>query len=233
MTIGIIGAMNEEIEQIKTEMDVKQTHVKASVTFYEGTMYNKKIVLCKSGVGKVNAALTTQILIDTFKISAIIFTGVAGALDEALEVGDLVISSSAMQHDMDASPLGFKRGEIPMFDRSSDFEANKPLIALAENAAKSTLNRNILKGRIVSGDQFIANPESVQSLREEFNGVCVEMEGAAVAQVASLNDVPFVIIRSMSDKANGEASMTFAEFTVLASEQSFLVVREMLKQVQG
>jgi adenosylhomocysteine nucleosidase len=231
MNVGIIGAMNEEIEQMKAEMEITSTIKQATVTFYEGMLHGQKIVLCKSGVGKVNAALTTQILIDRFQVTHLVFTGVAGALEEGLDVGDLVISTTAMHHDIDASPLGFERGQIPMYEGSSDFKANEFLIRLAENAAKSVLNRNLVKGRILSGDQFVASYETVKFLRKQFNGVCVEMEGAAVAQVATMNNIPFVIVRSMSDKANGEATMSFQDFTVLASEQSYLLVKEMLKQL--
>ncbi|WP_332697600.1 5'-methylthioadenosine/adenosylhomocysteine nucleosidase [Halalkalibacter lacteus] len=231
MKFGIIGAMNEEIERMKTEMTVLKTHIYATVTFYEGTMHEKDMILCKCGVGKVNAALTTQILIDKFATTHILFTGVAGAIDESLDVGDLVVSTSAMQHDIDVTALGFKKGQIPYFEGSSDFKADKDLIEIATTVAKEKTDRHIVQGKIVSGDQFISNHDYVQTLRKDFDAACVEMEGAAVAQVATLNDIPFVIIRSMSDKANGEASMSFAEFTVLASEQSHLLVSSMLKYI--
>ncbi|WP_332634615.1 5'-methylthioadenosine/adenosylhomocysteine nucleosidase [Halalkalibacter flavus] len=233
MKIGIIGAMNEEIERMKSEMNVISTHTIATVTFYEGTMHEQDIILCKSGVGKVNAALTTQILIDKFAISHLLFTGVAGAVDESLDVGDLVISTSAMQHDLDVTALGFKKGQIPYFDGSSDFQADEELGRIAVRAAETLTKRHIVQGRIVSGDQFIADNEYVTSLREEFTAACVEMEGASVAQVAVMNDVPFVIIRSMSDKANGEASINFQEFTELASEQSHLLVSNIVKMLKG
>ncbi|KHF39652.1 5'-methylthioadenosine/adenosylhomocysteine nucleosidase [Halalkalibacter okhensis] len=231
MKIGIIGAMNEEIERMKSEMNVTATHTIATVTFYEGTMHEQDIVLCKSGVGKVNAALTTQILIDKFAISYLLFTGVAGAVDESLDVGDLVISTSAMQHDLDVTALGFKKGQIPYFEGTSDFQADKKLVKIAVRAAEDAMKRHIVQGRIVSGDQFIADHEYVKGLREEFTATCVEMEGAAVAQAAVMNGVPFVIIRSMSDKANGEASLSFQEFTELASEQSHLLVSNMVKML--
>jgi adenosylhomocysteine nucleosidase len=231
MKIGIIGAMNEEIERMKAEMNVVKTHLYATVTFYEGSMNEKEIILCKCGVGKVNAALTTQLLVDKFNISHLLFTGVAGAVDESLDVGDLVISTSAIQHDIDVTALGFKRGQIPYFDGSSDFQADNDLVKMAVAAAQESTNRHIVSGRIVSGDQFIADAQVVQSLRSEFEAACVEMEGAAVAQVAHMNNIPFVVIRSMSDKANGEASMSFAEFTKLASEQSHILVSTILKKI--
>ncbi|GAE25820.1 5'-methylthioadenosine nucleosidase [Halalkalibacter wakoensis JCM 9140] len=228
MKIGIIGAMNEEIDRMKSEMEVTKEHCYATVTFYEGRMNQQAIVLCKSGVGKVNAALTTQLLVDHFSITHLLFTGVAGAVDESLDVGDLVISTSAMQHDLDVTALGFKKGHIPFFEGTSDFQADEELVEVAVDAAKKLTNRQIVKGRIVSGDQFVANYDYVQKLREEFQAACVEMEGAAVAQVAAMNKVPFVIIRSMSDKANGDASVNFEEFTHLASEQSHILVSNIL-----
>lgn len=231
MVIGIIGAMNEEIELMKEEMDIKSETKIASITFYSGTMGNHKIVLCKSGVGKVNAALTTQILIDHFQTEKIIFTGVAGALDPSLNVGDIVISTSALQHDIDASPLGFKRGEIPMFEHTSDFPADVSLIELATKASEQ-LNIQVIKGRVLSGDQFIASQELVQELQDTFAGACVEMEGSAVAQVAMLNDIPYVIIRSISDKANGEAKMSFNEFVEVAAKQSNFIVQAMLEHME-
>lgn len=233
MRIGIIGAMNEEIERMKIEMEIEKIETYATVTFYLGVMHNIRIVLCKSGVGKVNAALTTQLLIDKYDMTHLLFTGVAGAIDETLQVGDLVVSTSAMHHDLDASSLGFKRGEIPMYEGSSDFKADERLVRLAVDAAAELINRPIIQGRVMSGDQFIADYEYVQSLRRDFEGVCVEMEGAAVAQVAVMNNVPFVIIRSISDKANGEASMSFTEFTQLASEQSHLLISSMLKKLNA
>ncbi|WP_017726550.1 5'-methylthioadenosine/adenosylhomocysteine nucleosidase [Halalkalibacterium ligniniphilum] len=232
MKIGIIGAMNEEIERIKMEMSVSTKTEKASFVFYEGIMHDQIIVLVKSGVGKVNAAVATQILIDTYEVTHLIFTGVAGALDPSLEVGDIVISTSAMQHDLDASPLGFKQGEVPMFERSSDFLADESLVNLAEQAAKKQSTHQVLKGRILSGDQFIANHNKVQELYQLFDGKCVEMEGAAVAHVATLSSIPFVIIRSISDKANGEATMSFTTFTDLASERSHVIVDDMLKHMK-
>lgn len=231
MKIGIIGAMNEEIELLQKLIDVTNETTFATITFYEGKISEKEVVLCKSGVGKVNAAITTQLLINQFSVEKIVFTGVAGALDPRLDIADIVISTSAMYHDMDASPLGFNKGVIPMFEHESIFKADKQLISIAENAAKQLGKAHVIKGRILSGDQFIASGQLVSNLHKEFNGVCVEMEGAAVAHVAMLNDIPFVIIRSMSDKANGEANISFNEFTKIASEQSYLIVKSMIESM--
>ncbi len=231
MKIGIIGAMDEEIKLLKDKMELKEEVVKATISFYVGTFQGKEVVICKSGVGKVNAAVTTQLLVDHFSVAKIIFTGVAGAVDPALNIGDIVISTSAVQHDLDASALGFRKGEVPMFAYTSDFPADEQLINLAEKAAQALSEVNVVKGRILSGDQFIANHQKVEELEQVFAGKCVEMEGAAVAHVAMLNQIPFVIIRSMSDKANGDANINFLEFTKLASERSFYIVHSMVENM--
>lgn len=231
MKIGIIGAMDEEIQLFKENIEIKEEVIKATITFYVGVFEGKEVVICKSGVGKVNAAITTQLLVDQFAVSQIIFTGVAGAVDPKLDIGDIVISTSAIQHDLDASALGFKVGEVPMFDYPSDFPASEALVQLAEQAANSLHDVKVIKGRILSGDQFIADYEKVKVLDKLFDGKCVEMEGASVAHVAMLNNVPYVVIRSMSDKANGDANVNFAEFTKLASDRSFSIVHSMIKNI--
>lgn len=230
MKIGVIGAMVEEIELMKKELHIMEEEVHAKIAFYLGTFQGKEIVLCKSGVGKVNAAITTQLLIDKYDVEKIIFTGVAGAVDPALNIGDIVISSSSQYHDIDASPLGFERGVIPMFEHPSVFLANNNLAMMAEKAATKLEGVNVLRGKVLSGDQFIANQEMVQYFYEHFEGKCVEMEGAAVAHVAMLNEIPYVIIRSISDKANGEANMSFNEFVELAAKNSNLIVQAMLTE---
>lgn len=224
--IAVIGAMKEEIELLVSDMDVQGSTTIAGIEYREGSLYGKPVVLCMSGVGKVNAAVCTQILIDRFQADAVIFTGVAGALDPELTIGDLVISSDCMQHDMDVTALGFDRGIIP-YAETSVFQADSNLIELAKSASKDFEGRTKV-GRILSGDQFIASRELVAELYKSLQGTCTEMEGAAVAQVCHLNGIPFVIIRSMSDQADGKAHVNFAEFTVQASEHSYQIVKQML-----
>lgn len=229
MHVGIIGAMDEEIALYLEAMEAKEKTSKAGITYYTGKMVGKDIVLVKSGVGKVNGSVCTQILIDRFGAEAIIFTGVAGAVDPELNIGDIVISTDCVQQDMDVTALGFAPGQIPYADRWI-WEADEKLIELAMHAsAKETGEHRVVRGRILTGDQFIADPEKVAALYETFKGQCIEMEGAAVAQVSAMNDVPFVIVRSMSDKADGSAHVNFAEFTHLASRRSYEIVIEMLK----
>jgi adenosylhomocysteine nucleosidase len=227
--IGLIGAMNEEIELFMDRIQNKTTVKKAGISFHEGEFLGHQTVICKSGVGKVNAAVCTQILIDDFKVDQVLFTGVAGALHPDLNIGDIVISTDAMQHDMDVTALGFDKGMIP-FEEKSIFKADPVLLELAYHCSLQSFKGTTMKGRILSGDQFVADRSKVKQLHEDFEGLCTEMEGAAVAQVCSMNDIPFVIIRSMSDKADGSAHVNFGEFTQQASQHSCDLIEAMLKE---
>lgn len=226
--IGVIGAMDEEIAQFLEWVGATKESVIAGITFREGTWHGKQVVICKCGVGKVNAAVCTQLLIDRFGVTEIIFTGVAGALHPELSIGDIVISSHCMQHDMDVTPLGFAKGVIP-FAPDSVFSADPRLQELAFRAAEELYPGHIRIGKVLSGDQFVADREKVRELHQDMQGDCVEMEGSAVAQVCHLNQIPFVILRSMSDKADGSAHVNFPEFTKHASERSAAIVERMLK----
>ncbi|MFY0544595.1 5'-methylthioadenosine/adenosylhomocysteine nucleosidase [Brevibacillus sp. H7] len=231
MRIGIIGAMDEEIALYLEAMKDTKATVKAGITYYEGEMEGKAVVLCKSGVGKVNAAVTTQMLIDQFQVDRVIFTGVAGAVHPELNIGDIVVSTDCMQHDIDVTPLGFQPGQIPFTDRWI-WEADASLRQLAMEAGKELeAGIRVVTGRILSGDQFVASREKVQWLHEQFDAHCTEMEGAAVGQVCAMNGVPFVIVRSMSDKADGSAHVNFVEFTKLASQRSYAIVASMLRNM--
>jgi adenosylhomocysteine nucleosidase len=179
-------------------------------------------------VGKVNAAVTTQILIDQFQVEQVIFTGVAGAIHPDLQIGDIVVSTDCLQHDMDATPLGFAPGQIP-FSEQWIWQADPQLVKRAVEAGRKLDGEiRVVTGRILSGDQFVASREKVAKLHEQFAAHCTEMEGAAVGQVCAMNGIPFVIVRSMSDKADGSAHVNFVEFTKLAAQRSFEIVRHML-----
>jgi adenosylhomocysteine nucleosidase len=228
--IGIIGAMLEEVELLQEQINIIQTVRHAGIEFTEGELHGRRIVVCKCGVGKVNAAMCTQALIDFFEVDAVIFTGVAGALDPELEIGDIVISTDCLQHDMDVSALGFPRGTIP-FQETSVFAADQGLADLAYDASYKLFAAKTKRGRILSGDQFIANRETVIELFTVLEGACTEMEGAATAQVCVMNEKAFVIVRSMSDKANGEAPNNYTEFMKQAASHSFRIVEEMIKHI--
>lgn len=229
--IGIIGAMDEEVDILVELMDVRETVEKASLKFYQGQIEGKEIVLVRCGIGKVNSALCAQILISEFKVDAVVNTGVAGALHSELDVYDIVISTDAIQHDFDATVFGYKKGIIPRMD-SSTFVADERLVEAAfKSSVEETKTHKVVKGRVVSGDIFISSKELKNELVNEFEAYCGEMEGAAIAQVCALNNTPFVIIRAMSDKADGTADITYEEFVQDAAHNSKDIVLNMLKSI--
>ncbi|MGL5330782.1 MAG: 5'-methylthioadenosine/adenosylhomocysteine nucleosidase [Peptostreptococcaceae bacterium] len=229
--IGIIGAMDEEVDILVDLMDIEKVVEKASLKFHQGKLEGKNIVLVKCGIGKVNSALCTQILISEFNVDAVVNTGVAGALHHELDVQDIVISTDAIQHDMDATVFGYSKGIIPRMDNST-FEADQRLIDAAyESSIKESKGNKVVKGRIVSGDIFISSKELKDTLVNDFNAHCGEMEGAAIAHVCHLNNTPFVIVRAMSDKADGSADVTYEEFVVEAAHRSKDIVLNMLKAI--
>lgn len=231
--IGIIGAMEIEVAALREEMVNKNCITVAGMNFYCGTFHQKEIVLVKSGVGKVNAAICTQLLVDRFDVSALINTGVAGSLCAEINIGDIVISSDALSHDMDASIFGYAPGTIPQM-AISDFQADPTLIELARTSC-AQVNPDIQThvGRIVSGDQFISGSQKKEELRQTFHALCTEMEGAAIAQTAYLNQIPFVILRAISDKADGSASMDYNLFEKQAALRSMHLVAEMLSHISA
>ena len=177
--IGIIGAMDEEVEQIVAVMDIEREETKAQMTFKAGKLAGKDVVIVRSGIGKVNAAVCTQILVDDFGVDTLINTGIAGSLDANIDIGDMVISTDAVEHDMDASIFGDPIGQVPRMDTFS-FPADSELVEKAK-AANEEANPDIhtFVGRIVSGDQFVSSAEVKEKLVSNFGAKCTEMEGAA------------------------------------------------------
>lgn len=227
--IGIIGAMEEEIFALKEKLKVKEVRSIASLDFFAGVLQNKEVVLVRCGIGKVNAAICTQLLIDCFQVDSIINTGVAGALADNLDIGDIIISSDAIEHDMDASVFGYDLGVIPRMEESV-FKSDKRLVHIAQKASEVlSVNTKVYTDRIVSGDQFISSQEKKKQLTKIFNGACTEMEGAAIAHACYLNKVPFVIIRSISDKADDSAEVNFSEFSRAAATNSCKMIEKMLE----
>ena len=229
--IGIIGAMEEEVAQLKEHMQVEEIFTKASMDFYRGTLNGKDVVVVRSGIGKVNAGICTQILADVFQVDAIINTGIAGSLQAEINIGDLVISSDALQHDMDAREFGYARGQIPRMDTLS-FPADEKLIKAAEASCRK-VNPEIstFVGRVVTGDQFIASRAVKDEIKSWSEGLCTEMEGAAIAQVAYLNEIPFVILRAISDKADDSATMDYPTFERQAIANSVRLVLDLMTQI--
>lgn len=230
MRIGIIGAMDSEIARFLEDIQDLETHQIHGMEFYEGKMCGQQVVVCKSGVGKVNASICTSTLIQHFQVKKVLFTGVAGAVHSDLEIGDIVISSECQYHDMDVTSLGFKRGVIP-YQETSIFPADPQLVNWAMEAAKKLPAVQVRIGKVLSGDQFISNVDMVRVLRDELQGACVEMEGAAVAHVCHTLQTPYVVIRSMSDRADHSAHINFAEFMETAADHSYAVVRYLLNQL--
>lgn len=228
--LGIIGAMEIEINRIKEQMEDVSVTDKAGMSFFEGKWNGNDVVVVRSGIGKVNAAVCAQILADTFHADAIINTGIAGSLKNEINIGDIVLSTDAIQHDMDAQGFGYAPGVIPQME-VSDFQADEKLIELAKKCcAEVCPDIQVFTGRVVSGDQFISDKKKKEWLSSQFEGLCAEMEGAAIAQAAYLNHVPFLIIRAISDKADDSATMDYPEFEAMAAENSVKLLADIVRQ---
>lgn len=217
-TIGIIGAMEEEIESIKPHIDIISTKNIVGLDFYMGKMGGNNVVLVRSGIGKVNASVCSQVLIDLYAVDYIINVGVAGAINKELKIGDIVIATDTMHHDMDTTYFGDELGVIPRMSQSS-FKADDELIDIALQASKETTENNIYTGRIVSGDQFLCDVEKKNKIWSHFKAYCVDMESAAIGQTCYLNKIPFTIIRSISDNSdeNNEYENFFKDSAIKAS----------------
>ena len=228
-TIGIIGAMEVEVAILKEKMEDVRIIKKASMDFYEGILAGKKVVVVRSGIGKVNAGICAQILADVFSVDAIINTGIAGSLNKNINIGDIVLSTDVLHHDMDAIGFGYKKGQIPQMDEFS-FPADEKLRKLAAKVCKEVNPEiSVFEGRICSGDQFISDKSVKDAIISEFGGFAVEMEGAAIGQAAYLNHIPFLVVRAISDKADDSASMDYPTFEAQAIRHSVNLMAEMIR----
>ena len=216
--IGIIAAMTEEIASIKKLMSDISVRNIYELEFTLGTIHSKNVVLVKSGVGKVNAARTTQVLIDNFDLEYVINVGTAGGLNEDIEIGDIVIAEKLVQHDFDITAGGHEKGYISNLGKYFNCDEN-----LVKKGKKIIDNMNedfkAITGLIATGDIFVQDISIKDGIKEEFNADCTEMEGAAIAQVCTLDNIPFIVIRSISDKPNGNNSIDFEKFLELACER--------------
>ena len=228
--IGIIGAMDEEVRSLKEAMKVTKKTEIAQMEFCEGTLEGQKAVVVKCGVGKVNAGICVHTLIHEFGCTEIINTGIAGSLDEEIDICDIVVSTDAVQHDFDVSPVGFQKGEIP-YTGLAAFPADESLRAMAVKAVQeSTEDTKVFEGRVCSGDQFISSDAQKEKILSEFGGMCCEMEGAAIAQACWLSSTPFVIIRCISDKPGGGEEVTdYPLFEAQAAEKCAAVIHAMIR----
>lgn len=227
--IGIIGAMDLEVETLIASMSEKKEVEYAKRHFFVGKLSGADVVLARCGVGKVNAALTVQMMVDKFGITKIINTGVAGSLDEKIDIGDIVLATGAVHHDMEAIAFGYARGQVPQMD-IFEFPTSAELVELADKACKE-VNPDVktFRGRVASGDQFIADKATKANIKEWFAPKCVEMEGCAMAHAAYINGIDCLIIRAISDKADDSAEMDYPTFEAQAAKHCAAMVLEMMK----
>jgi len=226
-TIGVIGAMEEEIITLKEQIDIISAKNIIGVDFYIGKMLGNNVVLVRSGIGKVNAAICTQILIDLYAVDYIINVGVAGAVDKNLKIGDIVICEDAVYHDFDTTVFGDLIGIIPRMNESF-FKADDVLVKIALEAANKQ-NKNAVVGRIASGDQFVSNSDVKNKIWNNFKALCVEMEGAAIAHTCYLNKIPFSIIRSISDNAEEQDTFNYKQFFKESAIVAAAIVKNMIE----
>lgn len=226
--IGIIGAMDEEVASLKAAIENPEITSVAGMEFCRGKLDGVDAVIVQCGVGKVNAGICTNTLINEFGCTRIINTGVAGSLDAQIDIGDIVVSTDAVQHDFTAEAVGFAKGEIPytgLYAFPADETMRKAAVEAAHAAAPEV---HVFEGRVCSGDQFIASKEQKERIISDFNGMCCEMEGGAIAQVCYLNGTPFVIIRAISDKADDSEEMSYEMFMSEAAVRCAAIVRYMI-----
>ncbi|WP_019211024.1 5'-methylthioadenosine/S-adenosylhomocysteine nucleosidase [Yersinia massiliensis] len=226
MKVGIIGAMEEEVTLLRDKIENRQTLVRAGCEMYSGKLNGVDVVLLKSGIGKVSAAMGTTLLLEHFKPDIVINTGSAGGLASSLKVGDIVVSTEVRYHDADVTAFGYEPGQ--MAGCPAAFVADADLIALAENCIKE-LDLNAVRGLICSGDAFINGAAPLERIRATFPTVAaVEMEAAAIGHVCHLFKTPFVVVRAISDVADKESHLSFDEFLVVAAKQSTRMIEAML-----
>ena len=231
MKIGIIGAMDVEVASLKEKMVISRTETYANMTFCEGTLGKTSVVIVKSGICKVNAAMCVQLLVDHFEVTHIINTGVAGSLDNAINIGDIVVSTDAQYHDVNATVFGYQKGEVPQMGIVA-FPADPGLRAAAVRAVgHAAPDVAVFEGQVLSGDQFISTKARKKELMRDFHGKCTEMEGAAIAQAAYANNIPYVIIRAISDKADESVVESYDAFEAKAAVHCANIVEYMVSHM--
>lgn len=230
-TIGIIGAMADEVAFLKAQMQGVTVHTKAAMDFYEGTLEGHHAVVVCSGIGKVNAALCTQIVVDVFSVDGVINTGIAGSLKNEVNIGDIVLATDVVQHDVNAVNFGYPIGQIPRMDTLT-FPADASLRELAQKVCEQVNpDIQVFCGRIASGDQFISDQNVKDEIKKNFDAYCVEMEGAAIGQAAYLNRVPFLVVRAISDKADNSATVDYPTFEKKAIEHCTNLTKNIVKML--
>lgn len=231
--LGIIGAMQVEVETLVSQLENKTVSQKAGSSFYEGTLVGLPVVVVQCGVGKVNAALCVQILCDCFEVTHIVNTGVAGSLCADLDIGDLVVSQDAMYHDFDCHVINenYSVGQVPGMDVVA-FPADDALVGYAFAAGELENPGHTKIGRVASGDQFVCQKSQKEQIVRITGALCTEMEGAGIAQTAYRNGVPYVIIRAISDKADDSAEMDYPTFETIAAYRCAKVTSSLARQLK-
>jgi adenosylhomocysteine nucleosidase len=228
--IAIIGAMEEEVALLRENITNPQTETIAGCEYTSGTMKGKEVILLRSGIGKVNAAMSTAVLLQHFKPDAIINTGSAGGFDPSLNVGDVVISTEVRHHDVDVTAFGYEYGQVPQLPAA--FTADERMMTAAVESVRELGDAQVVSGLIATGDSFMNDPVRVEAIRDKFTGLqAVEMEAAAIAQVAHQFNVPFVIIRSLSDIAGKESDVSFEQYLEKAALHSAKMVMNIVESV--
>lgn len=231
MKLGIIGAMQVEVETLKDHLADKKSVTVSKREFCEGKLAGLDVVVVQCGVGKVHAAMCAQTLCDRFGVTHIVNTGVAGSLDAALDIGDVLVSRDAMYHDFDVNFVGYPVGQVPGQDVIA-FPADELLMELAYEASEALKPGHTSRGRVATGDLFVSSQEQKDKIIAITGAQCTEMEGAAIAQVAYTNGVPFVILRAISDKADNSAQMDYPVFEQMAAVHCAAVTERMAQKLK-
>lgn len=228
--LGFICALDVEVEGIKKMMTNIEEQTVAKITFTKGMIDGAAVVCCECGVGKVNAAMSTQLMIDLYHPDAIVNSGIAGSLSRDIRIGDIVISDDCVQHDMDGTEMGDPPGEIWFNDeRRIDIPADKTVADRLEKACATLRDTAVFRGRIASGDTFVAAHERRQRIAEMFSALACEMEGAAVGQVCYRNGMPYAVLRCISDDFNENEFIDFMKFRTIAAEKTIRVIGEFIR----
>ncbi|KEK26303.1 5'-methylthioadenosine/S-adenosylhomocysteine nucleosidase [Bacillus gaemokensis] len=231
MRIAVIGAMEEEVRILRDKLEQAETETVAGCEFTKGTLAGHEVILLKSGIGKVNAAMSTTILLERYQPEKVINTGSAGGFHQSLNVGDVVISTEVRHHDVDVTAFDYEYGQVP--GMPPGFKADEELVTLAEKCMKAEEKIQVVKGMIATGDSFMSDPNRVAAIRDKFENLyAVEMEAAAVAQVCHQYKVPFVIIRALSDIAGKESDVSFDQFLDQAALHSTNFIVKVLEELK-
>ncbi len=228
--IGIIGAMEEEVSALIKHLNCEEKINYLNFEFNIAAYKDKKVVIVVSGIGKVNSAICTQLLIDRFGVDCIINSGIAGAISEKVDIADIVFSKDLMQHDMKVENFGYPAGIIPRMGEDSIFKGDIFLLEKIESIAKNN-NIKYFVGRIVSGDEFVSENSQKQWIKDTFDALCTDMESASIAHVCFLNKVPFVAVRCISDTADDRAQMVYEEFEKIALEKCFMISSRLIEEL--